>query len=321
MENPSLPSVDVVMATRNRADLVPVAVNSLLASTGVALTIWIVDQSNNDETERVVQALASQDARVRYQHSATPGLSISQNIGSSLGTAPYILYTDDDCRADPGWAAAMVDVLRDEAIWAVFGRIHEDEVTPPTQATPAEAIPGVRLAVKMSTTPVLYHRNRFNLGFGHGASMGLRREVWQRVGGFDEALGAGGPLRSWNDRDIGYRILSLGGQIAYVPQALVYHRQWRDWPAVQRTFRNYGIGAGATAMKYLRYGDLGGFVLLFEWLLSQGVRQILAGVIKWRSWQKTAIGLQQLVMPWYGMWLGWRVPLSREHRVYLVGKR
>ncbi|MFV9503315.1 MAG: glycosyltransferase family 2 protein [Oscillochloridaceae bacterium umkhey_bin13] len=315
MSQASLPVVDLIIPTRNRPDLIGTALQSVRDLRGVDVTIWVVDQSDDERTRQVVEAHAATDPRLRYIHTQPRGISAARNLGISLGTAPYVLFTDDDCRVEPGWAQAMVAAFATPQIWAVFGRILPDHTD--GQHT-VDRLPGLDLATKLNTDPALYQRNRFNLSFGHGASMGLRRSSWGQLGGFDEALGVGGPLRSWEDRDFGYRILTQGYQIAYTPHALLYHRQWRSWPEVRRSLHNYAIGTGAAAGKHLRYGDLGGLVLLGEWLFSQGLRQVVSGVFKWRSWPKAVIGLQQLTVPWYGLLLSLRVPLARSHRVYDV---
>jgi GT2 family glycosyltransferase len=315
METHSVLAADIIISTRNRAELIGPALNSIRNCDGVALTIWVIDQSDNEATGEVVAVHAATDRRVRYVHTGSRGISVARNIGAMAGASPYILFTDDDCLVDPGWAAAMVAALADERTWAVFGRILGDFSDEPVEE---RVTLGLTLATKTSQHEAIYKGNRFDLSFGHGASMGLRREIWERLGGFDQALGVGGLLRSWEDRDFGYRILAAGGQIAYAPAALVYHRQWRGYKAVLRAYRNYAIGAGATASKYLRYGDAGGFVLLFEWMFNQGLRQIISGMFKWRSWQKISIGLEQLALPWWGLIMGLRYPLHRQHRVYQV---
>jgi GT2 family glycosyltransferase len=313
MENPILPVVDVVVPTRNRPDLIGLALHSLRACTGVKLKIWIIDQSDSDATAVIVASQAAVDQRVQHVPSSLRGISASRNLGIELSMAPFILFTDDDCRVEPGWAAALAAALADEQIAMAFGRILAEHSDEPTVGVVTR---GLSLATKTSLKPAIYQGNRFNLSFGHGASMGIRREVWERLGGFDEALGVGGPLRSWEDRDFGYRILLAGGRIAYVPEAVLYHRQWRDWQAVWHAYRDYGFGVGAAAGKYLRSGDPGGLVLLFEWITSQGLRQVLSGLLKWQSWQKTIIGLQQLVFPWYGLAMGLRYSIDRKHGVY-----
>lgn len=146
--------------------------------------------------------------------------------------------------------------------------------------------------------------------------MGLRRTCFDDLGGFDELLGAGAPLRSWPERDLGYRILRRGGRIVYTPAALVHYRHWRGWDEVRSTYRNYAIGAGAATGKYLRCGDWAGLYLLVEWLAGQGVRQVVSGVLKWRSGQKIQVGLLQLIYPWVGLIQGWRYPVDRERVLY-----
>src|SRR4029079_18306578 len=119
-------------------------------------------------------------------------------------------------------------------------RVVPDEVFE-AQHQPAGArdvSPAIRLAVKDFPERQEVAGNRFRLDFGHGANMGLRRDAYQAVGGFDLLLGCGGPLRAWPERDIGYRILSRGGRIIYTPEDVVHHRQWREWTEGRRTFRN-----------------------------------------------------------------------------------
>ncbi|NJM07716.1 glycosyltransferase family 2 protein [Candidatus Gracilibacteria bacterium] len=238
-----------------------------------------------------------------YIRSTLKGISKARNVGIAAGNAPLVLFTDDDCRIDAEWVKAMVTELSDNGTWATFGRILPER----GDSCDAEyTIPGIDLATKMSAERAIYARNRFNLGFGHGANMGVRREVLERLGGFDEALGAGGPLRSWEDREFGYRVLRAGGRIIYNPAALVYHRQWRSWRAVLHASRDYAIGAGAAAAKCLRSGDLGGIVLFADWLFEQGMRQVLSGLLKWQSVRKITLGLMHLIYPWKGLYLGLR---------------
>lgn len=309
----SLPVVDIVIPTRNRGALIEATLTSLRASQDVDLTIWVVDQSDGDATALVVAAHVHKDARVRYISTTTRGISAARNIGVRAGTAPIVLFTDDDCEVDPRWAAELAAELEHPDTWAAFGRVIGvwPELNGPDTVTP-----GIELATKLFPHRTVYAQNPYNLSFGHGASMGVRRTALAWLGGFDEALGTGGSLRSWEDRDFGYRALSAGGQIVYTPRALLYHHQWRDWPAVRRTCRDYGIGAGAAAAKYLRCGDPGGAVLLGDWLFNQGLRQIISGLFKWRSWQKIQVGLIQLSYPWKGALMGMRYTVDPQHRLY-----
>jgi GT2 family glycosyltransferase len=296
--------------------LVGVAIESIRHCGDVNFNLWVVDQSDDDATEAVVSPHSRADQRVRYLRSQSRGSNLARDEGLTAGNAPYILFTDDDCRVDPGWASAMVSELVHRETSAVFGRIiPEDEFRP--DLPPDQVVsPALRLAAKDSPRRQEFAGNRFRLNFGHGANMGLRRDAYEAVGGFDLLLGCGAPLRAWPERDLGYRILSRGGRIVYTPDAVVHHRQWRDWNEVRRTFLNYAFGTGAVAGKYLRSGDWGGAYVLVEWLLDQGARQVASGILKWRSRQKIEVGLLQLIYPWVGLLHSLRYQVDRESLLY-----
>ncbi len=311
--------MDIVVPTRGRGALIETTISSIRQSIHTNFTLWIIDQSDDDATAQTVAPHQRADARVRYVHSIGRGISVARNEGVALGCAPFILFTDDDCAVAPCWVGTMLDELAQEETWAVFGRVLPSVEGSGTAAS-AE-LPPVPIAIKTSLRRAVYKGSRFNLGFGHGACMGVRRSSYEQVYGFDELLGTGGPLHSWEDRDLGYRVLRRGGRIVYAPGSLVYHRQWRDWGEVQRTYRSYALGAGAATAKYLRCGDWGGCYLFGEWLLDQGLRQIVSGALKWRSWQKVLIGIFQFIYPWVGLAQGLRYPVDRQRMLYRPARR
>jgi GT2 family glycosyltransferase len=313
------PSIDVIIATRGRGALIVPAIRTVLASSRNSFTLWIVDQSRDHLTEQVAAACAEGDPRLRYLRLDSQGVSIARNAGAAACSGDYLLFTDDDCRISPDWMAEMARELDSAENWAVFGRVLPDGESPAGVRPGGKPVSSaIKIALKDSAERRVYRGDRYNLGFGHGASMGFRRERFEQVGGFDDTLGAGGVFRSWPERDIGYRMLARGGQMVYTPRALVYHRHWRDWDEVRRTYISYGIGAGAAAAKYARCGDRGAWRFIAEWMADQGLRQMLSGALKWRSRQKFEIGLLQLIYPWAGLAGGLRHPIDRRMCKYRV---
>ena len=320
MKNQHLEQIDVVIPTRNRAALIGVAIASVCASSHDNFRLWIVDQSDDESTEQVVAESMATDCRICYLRSNSRGANFARNEGVASGSAMMIAFIDDDCRVARDWLSALVAELRQPDIWAVFGRVIPDEGDPLLQQRNShdrQVSRAIPMALKDASDRGVYGRNRFNLGFGHGANMGWRRDAFLRLGGFDGLIGAGGPLGTWDERDAGYRVFSQHkGQIVYTPQAVVYHRHWRGWTEVRNAYRGYAIGTGAAAIKYIRCGDWGGFYFLLEWVLDQGVRQMVSGVLKWQSWQKVYVGWLQVIYPWVGVLLGLRHPIDRKHVLY-----
>jgi GT2 family glycosyltransferase len=324
-EPPPPPAVDVVIPTRGRGALVADTIATIRASSLEHFTLWVVDQSTDDATERAVQPHAHEDRRVRYVRSITTGASAARNVGAALGNAPLIAFTDDDCRVTSTWLAQLVQVLSEDGNWAVFGRVlpgeelgwsATDALNSAAHHDEAPVSPALRLAIKTTTHRQVFEGSRWNLGFGHGANWAMRRDRFMELNGFDELMGAGGALRSWDERDLGYRILARGGRIVYTPDPLVYHCHWRGWSGVRRTYMNYAFGTGAAVAKYIRCGDPAALYLLAEWCIDQGVRQVLSGLFKWRSRQKIEVGLLQIVYPFVGFLAGSRASVDAKRILY-----
>lgn len=302
------PAADVVISTYGRGAAIDATITSLRQSVYPHFTLWVLDQSEDDRTEQCVRSHAANDARIRYLRRPVYGISATRNAGAALGNAPYILFTNDDCVLDPHWITGLVSELRHDQVWLVFGAVY-----PGVQPTTSD-----ELVLGTCGGPRrVFHQNRFNLSFGHGHNMGARREAFERLGGFDELIGAGAPLGAWEERDLGYRALKAGGWIVFTPHAIAYHHHLQNWQGVRRSYRAYGIGTGAVAGKYLRCGDMGGLVLLGEWLFSQGLRQIASGILKWHRRDKVLLGLDQLYYPFAGLSKSWKYAINRASCCYV----
>lgn len=321
------PDVSVVICTRNRNKRIVPTLESVAANTYLQFEVIIVDQSNNEITRDAVKPFLT-DPRFRYKKTSTVGLSKARNIGINEANGKIIAFTDDDCRVAEDWLEAVCQAFeQNPSVTAVFGRIIPGELTNGLKSgTIVDQVEAKRIqqvlpiAKKETLTQQLYKENRFDLGFGHGANMCFLKSSFSQFGEFDEFLGAGAVLGAWEDRDIGYRMLSEGGQILYSPEAIVYHDHWREWDEVKVSYKNYAIGTGTAVTKYMRSGDWGSIRLIFDWMAQLGIRQIASGIFKWQSWKKTYIGLTQLLYPWEGFIKGFKYSVDPEKKIYTKKK-
>jgi glycosyltransferase involved in cell wall biosynthesis len=98
------PLVSAIIATYNRADLVPKAIESVRQQTYQNLEIIVVDDGSPDDTGQVVRAIP--DERIRYiRHEKNKGLPAGRNTGIQAAKGEYIAFLDDD----DAWRADKIE--------------------------------------------------------------------------------------------------------------------------------------------------------------------------------------------------------------------
>lgn len=263
------PAVSVVICTRDRPDTIVRAVESVARQAYADFDILIVDQSRTDETRKRLDDLLARDARLRYLHLDRVGLAHARNAGIHNATGELLACTDDDCVVPEGWLDTLVRRFAEEPdVALLYGQV----LLPPELAgvgTPGGVIPTLLIPKRQR----LNQREGYKV-FGMGANFAARRSMCERIGGFDEMLGAGGPLKSCEDFDFAYRMYRAGGTILLEPDVVVYHYGFRsnaEWPA---TLKAYGIGDGAFYFKHVRSGDPYAAGLLARALFVNAAREL-----------------------------------------------
>ena len=244
-----LPPVSAVVCTRERPEGLRAALASLLAQTHRDVEILVVDNAPaTTATAEVVAAAA--DPRVRYLREDVPGLSVARNRALREARRPLVAWLDDDETADPDWLAELARGFRDHPeVSAVSGFVFPAELETTAQIyyesygghskgrvlAPLVFAPGDPTADPLFPVPP----------FGVGANMAFRTEALRRLGGFDEALGAGTRTQGGEDTLIFSRLLLSGHSCLYQPSAVTRHVHRRDLAGFGKQMYGYGTGLSA----------------------------------------------------------------------------
>jgi glycosyltransferase involved in cell wall biosynthesis len=106
------PAVTVVIATRNRAGYLDIALASLVAQEyEMPFEIVVVDNGSTDDTPALVDRWCRSDARIRLICEPQPGLSNAKNAGVRAAAGRVLVFTDDDVVLDRRWLATLVAAL------------------------------------------------------------------------------------------------------------------------------------------------------------------------------------------------------------------
>ena len=277
------PAVAVAISTRDRPASLRRCLASLRAGTTLPTEVVVSDQSSGEATRAIVDA-ASACLPIRYIRARPGGLGAAQNDAFAATASPVVAVLDDDCVADETWLAEIARLFEsDPDVALVAGRVLPLAADGPNLYPVSSRLNPERREFSGKAVP---------WDVGSGNNFAIQRSWFERIGGCDERLGPGAPLRGGLDMDLFYRVLRAGGLHRYEPAGVVGHaRSTRDGRIARRSA--YGFGMAAAAMLWLRQGDWFAWRVIGEWL---GMRCMLLlralGHGRWQSVYEEVLVLQ-----------------------------
>ena len=229
------PAVSVIVATHDRVSSLRLLLDGLSRLNGreaIPFEVIVANNAGNDATAELVaktarEYSASGGVAVRVVREPLPGKCRAQNAAIREARGPILAFLDDDVKVTPQWLRAVHDFFKKGAFEVMQGPI----LMPPEMQNDQEFL---RAYHRYRTIPfVQYNPGRREITTLTGANMAMRRELFSRVGLFDERLGPG---RSGISEDVEFaqRIIRSGGRIGYEPRAAVYHEV--DWSRLTEEF-------------------------------------------------------------------------------------
>jgi GT2 family glycosyltransferase len=251
---PARHDASVVICTRDRPDELRRCLASLPQQTLQAREIIVVDNASTDGRTRDV-ALA---AGALYVREDRPGLDIARNTGARRARAPIVAYTDDDVLLHPRWLERLVAAFDAPQIAAVTGLVLPAELATEAQQHFEAHWSFGRGYLRQDFDAARFAAHRDGVfpawEIGAGASMAFRREVFERIGFFDERLDVGQAGCS-GDSELWYRVLAHGMTCRYEPRAVAFHFHRRTWGGLARQIHHYMRGhAAALLVQWERTG-------------------------------------------------------------------
>ena len=272
----TLPSVSVVIATRQRPHLLDRCLRALQHQSVSPSALIVVDNSAGDSATYAV-------ARARnasYLAEPRGGVSRARNLGAREATSDVVAYLDDDAVPAGGWLASLLLEFRDPHVAAVTGRILElAEYRSGPHSRRAHGHEPVifggpmRITFDLTTVDWFEHAN-FG-GIGQGANLAIRRNVFASWAGFDERLGAGTAIAGAEEHHAFFCLIDRGHRVVYAPAATVYHPSPAT-DAESRTLRLRQLRSASahSHCSWLRRGVTGGGRPITRSALSPAARRI-----------------------------------------------
>ena len=198
------PQVSVIITTYNRAAMVTEAAESVLAQEMTDFEVIVVDDGSTDETEERLSCFGSP---LKYHQQENAGVSAARNRGLALSTAPLVAFLDSDDLWLPAKLRVQYNYMTEhpevyicqteEVWWRNSRRINPKK----HHRKPSGDI----------------FRRSLNLCLVSPSAVMMRRELFEKVGYFDENLPAA------EDYDMWLRV-SVDHAVPLLPDPLVIKR-------------------------------------------------------------------------------------------------
>ena len=220
----------IIVPVYNRPDEVDELLGSLCRQTVKDFEVIIIEDGSATPCKDVCDKYADRLA-LHYYYKDNSGPGQSRNYGAERAQGEWLIVLDSDVVLPDGYLKALDERLKmkDEKIdaWGGPDAAHES-------FTPVQKAISYAMTSFFTTGGIRGGKTKLDKFFPRSFNMGIRREVYQQLGGFSK-------MRFGEDIDFSYRIVEAGYKTALIPEAWVWHKRRTDLKKFFRQVYNSGI--------------------------------------------------------------------------------
>ncbi|MCR4810320.1 MAG: glycosyltransferase [Prevotella sp.] len=224
----------IIVPVFNRPDEVRELLESLTRQTAKDFEVIIVEDGSMIPCKDVCDKFAGiLDLHYYYKDNSGPGQS--RNYGAERANGEWLIVLDSDVVLPDGYVAAINESLTSCDAWGGPDAAHPD-FTPVQKAISYSMTSFFTTGgIRGGSSPLGGDkRGALDKFFPRSYNMGVRRDVWNQLGGFSK-------MRFGEDIDFSYRIVEAGYKTALIPEAWVWHKRRTDFRKFFRQVFNSGI--------------------------------------------------------------------------------
>ena len=218
----------LIVPVYNRPDEVDELLESLCSQTEQDFEVVIVEDGSQRDCRAIVEKYAD---RLDVQYFAKPnsGPGQSRNYGAERARGDYFIVLDSDVVLPRAYIEEVSRELDREPADAFGGpdRAHES-------FTPVQKAISYSMTSFFTTGGIRGGKKKLDKFFPRSFNMGIRRDVYEKLGGFSK-------MRFGEDIDFSYRIVEAGCSTRLFPEAWVWHKRRTDFRKFFRQVYNSGI--------------------------------------------------------------------------------
>lgn len=237
-------AISVIIPTHNRAATLARTLKALETQTldAYEYEVIVVADGCTDGTLPFLEGFRPM-CQFRFLETPGRGPSTARNAGAFQASGEILLFLDDDMEADPKLVEAHLRAHGHYGDQVVLGHFPMQPPEPEDDAFTksarlwwadefaARSGPGYRFTFKDLCT----------------GNVSMPRELFERIGGFDEAVDQ---RCAGEDYEIGYRLIQSGAKFQYVPEASSIHHTRTPLPVRIRRAQQEGFGQSVMVLRH-----------------------------------------------------------------------
>lgn len=210
--------VSIIILTYNSAGFISNLIKSLI-SLKEDTEILVVDNDSSDETEGIAKKF--ENVKV-YQTGKNLGFAKGINYGAKKANGGYLLFVNPDSVFENGAISDMVSIFeKKEKAGIIGGKLIDKDGNPEKSAgkffglfETLLLVLGLDEAFGVRFSP----KNLSKVDFVSGGFMMVRRNLFEKLNGFDEKL-----FMYVEDMELSYRAKKLGFNTYFTPEVVISH--------------------------------------------------------------------------------------------------
>ena len=249
----------IIVPVFNRPDEVDELLESLLSQEEKDFEVIIVEDGSKVPCKKVCDKYANR-LELHYYYKDNSGPGQSRNYGAERAKGDYLLILDSDVVLPKGYIRAVSEELNREPADAFGGPDCAHESFTDTQKAISYSMTSF-----FTTGGIRGGKKKLDKFYPRSFNMGIRRDVYQELGGFSK-------MRFGEDIDFSIRIFKAGKRCRLFPEAWVWHKRRTDFRKFWKQVYNSGI---ARINLYKKYPDSLKLVHLLPMVFTVGTTCLL----------------------------------------------
>ncbi|MCR4909938.1 MAG: glycosyltransferase [Bacteroidales bacterium] len=217
----------LIIPVYNRPDEVSELLASIASQSFRDFEVLVVEDGSSVKCEDIVNQYAEK-LDIKYLFKENGGPAMARNYAAERAEGEYLLILDSDTVLPEGYFEAIDSFLSDNTPDAFGGPDRGGD-----DFTPVQKAISYSMTSFFTTGGIRGGKRKITRFFPRSFNMGVRREVFAKLGGFSE-------MRFGEDVDFSMRVVEAGFTTALIPDAWLYHKRRTDFRKFFRQVRNSG---------------------------------------------------------------------------------